>query len=81
MQAAYTTLLERPVALVGKSSPSARFAKGGKEHPRIIALGGDHTIVNNCSLFTSILFTVGYSGSPNPTLPSQGLRSRLCNSL
>ncbi|KAF8591950.1 Arginase/deacetylase [Ramaria rubella] len=49
MEAAYTTLLERPVAPLeegtSSNSPSAQFAKDGKEHPRIIALGGDHTIV------------------------------------
>ncbi|KAF9002945.1 Arginase/deacetylase [Cyathus striatus] len=48
MEVAYSTLLERPVK--GGISPSyksrtASLAKDGKEHPRIITLGGDHTIV------------------------------------
>ncbi|WOO76482.1 Putative agmatinase 1 [Vanrija pseudolonga] len=44
MQVAYQTLLARPV-----STPDAKFtrhlAKDGKEHPRLLTLGGDHTIV------------------------------------
>ncbi|EMD41856.1 hypothetical protein CERSUDRAFT_129052 [Gelatoporia subvermispora B] len=46
MEVAYSTLLERPT--IGQSlvpSLTRRFAKDGKEHPRIITLGGDHTIV------------------------------------
>lgn len=43
MQVAYSTLLNRP------TSPGTDFtsslALDGKEHPRILALGGDHTIV------------------------------------
>lgn len=43
MQTAYATLLQRP------TSPETDFtrhiAKDGKEHPRILTLGGDHTIV------------------------------------
>ncbi|KIJ38429.1 hypothetical protein M422DRAFT_231163 [Sphaerobolus stellatus SS14] len=47
METAYTTLLQRPVAVRGEDStyPPAPVAKDGKEHPRIISLGGDHTIV------------------------------------
>ncbi|THU78798.1 Arginase/deacetylase [Dendrothele bispora CBS 962.96] len=48
MEAAYDTLLNRPV-LGGKtaaySNRTAFMAKDGKEHPRIVTLGGDHTIV------------------------------------
>lgn len=44
MQVAYQTLLARPV-----TTPDAKFtrhlAKDGKEHPRLLTLGGDHTIV------------------------------------
>lgn len=43
MQVAYATLLNRP------TSPDTHFtshlAKDGKEHPRILTFGGDHTIV------------------------------------
>ncbi|KAF8528090.1 arginase family-domain-containing protein [Hysterangium stoloniferum] len=47
IEAAYTTLLQRPVAVGGEGVPytSAPLGKDGKEHPRIISLGGDHTIV------------------------------------
>ncbi|KZT36956.1 Arginase/deacetylase [Sistotremastrum suecicum HHB10207 ss-3] len=54
MEAAYTTLISRPTLLSSNSSSSegvevisksARFAKDGKDHPRIVTLGGDHTIV------------------------------------
>ncbi|KAJ7443848.1 hypothetical protein FB451DRAFT_1568568 [Mycena latifolia] len=44
MEVAYSTLLERPVQGETKSSTAA-MAKDGKEHPRIVTLGGDHTIV------------------------------------
>ncbi|KAK7044911.1 arginase family-domain-containing protein [Favolaschia claudopus] len=44
MQVAYSTLLARPVHGETKSRTAA-LAKDGKEHPRIITLGGDHTIV------------------------------------
>ncbi|KAI0686013.1 Arginase/deacetylase [Cytidiella melzeri] len=47
MEVAYSTLLNRPV--VSKDDPSMSFtkniAKDGVEHPRIVSLGGDHTIV------------------------------------
>ncbi|KAK0222265.1 arginase deacetylase [Armillaria fumosa] len=42
MEVAYTTLINRPA--VGATRTSA-LAKDGVEHPRIITLGGDHTIV------------------------------------
>ncbi|KAI0651974.1 Arginase/deacetylase [Trametes meyenii] len=48
MEVAYSTLLARTIASDqsgGTSSASKRFAKDGKEHPRIVTLGGDHTIV------------------------------------
>ncbi|KIY66621.1 Arginase/deacetylase [Cylindrobasidium torrendii FP15055 ss-10] len=48
MEAAYDTLLQRPV-FGGVSeqykSTTAAFSLDGKEHPRIVTLGGDHTIV------------------------------------
>ncbi|KAE9407325.1 Arginase/deacetylase [Gymnopus androsaceus JB14] len=48
MEAAYDTLISRPV-LGGVSSAytntTSAFAKDGIEHPRIVTLGGDHTIV------------------------------------
>lgn len=46
IEAAYTTLLERPVASQQQGMFStAHLAKDGKEHPRLVSLGGDHTIV------------------------------------
>lgn len=48
MEAAYSTLLSRPVrggVTSAYRSRTASFAKDGKEHPRLITLGGDHTIV------------------------------------
>jgi len=44
MQTAYRTLLNRPI--VGKTAgKNTVLGKDGQEHPRIISLGGDHTIV------------------------------------
>lgn len=43
MQTAYATLINRPV--VNADGYTAQLAKDGREHPRIITLGGDHTIV------------------------------------
>lgn len=44
METAYTTLLTRPVN--GRASArTAKLARDGVEHPRILTLGGDHTIV------------------------------------
>ncbi|KAJ8701728.1 hypothetical protein PTI98_000485 [Pleurotus ostreatus] len=49
MEAAYSTLLMRPVSggVAGRERKAytARLANDDKEHPRIITLGGDHTIV------------------------------------
>ncbi|KAJ6557842.1 hypothetical protein B0H19DRAFT_1148732 [Mycena capillaripes] len=44
MEVAYSTLIARPVQGETKSSTAA-MAKDGKEHPRLVTLGGDHTIV------------------------------------
>ncbi|KAJ7665896.1 arginase deacetylase [Mycena polygramma] len=44
MEVAYSTLLARPVQGETKASTAA-MAKDGKEHPRLVTLGGDHTIV------------------------------------
>ncbi|KAJ8488525.1 hypothetical protein ONZ45_g13931 [Pleurotus djamor] len=51
MEVAYSTLLMRPVeGGIGRDDRKSRaftahLAKDGKEHPRLISLGGDHTIV------------------------------------
>lgn len=51
MEVAYTTLLNRPVASSENDTESSRrlpftfLGNDGKKHPRIISLGGDHTIV------------------------------------
>ncbi|KLT44411.1 Arginase/deacetylase [Cutaneotrichosporon oleaginosum] len=43
MQVAYATLLNRPTS--ENTHYTRHLAKDGKEHPRILTLGGDHTIV------------------------------------
>ncbi|EIW86926.1 arginase deacetylase [Coniophora puteana RWD-64-598 SS2] len=43
IETAYTTLISRPVN--SSVSRTAHLARDAVEHPRIIALGGDHTIV------------------------------------
>lgn len=44
---AYSTLLHRTVAAgEGFSEKTRRFSLDGEEHPRIVSLGGDHTIVS-----------------------------------
>ncbi|KAJ7442293.1 arginase family-domain-containing protein [Mycena latifolia] len=48
MEAAYSTLLGRPVqggATEAYKPSTAAFALDGKEHPRLVTFGGDHTIV------------------------------------
>ncbi|EJC98717.1 Arginase/deacetylase, partial [Fomitiporia mediterranea MF3/22] len=47
MEVAYSTLLARPVANTSASGSykTQSLALDGKAHPRIISLGGDHTIV------------------------------------
>jgi len=48
METAYSTLLGRPVFggnALGYKPRTAPLAKDGKEHPRLVTLGGDHTIV------------------------------------
>ncbi|KAI0094187.1 Arginase/deacetylase [Irpex rosettiformis] len=47
IEVAYSTLLSRPIASEGDDSVSITraLAKDGLEHPRIVSLGGDHTIV------------------------------------
>ncbi|KAJ7836524.1 Arginase/deacetylase [Mycena leptocephala] len=48
MEAAYSTLLSRPVqggTTAAYKPRTAAFALDGIEHPRLISLGGDHTIV------------------------------------
>ncbi|KDR85663.1 hypothetical protein GALMADRAFT_84702 [Galerina marginata CBS 339.88] len=46
MEVAYSTLLARTPAREKENDPITSFlAKDGMEHPRIVSLGGDHTIV------------------------------------
>ncbi|KAH0838131.1 arginase family-domain-containing protein [Lanmaoa asiatica] len=46
MEVAYATLLARPLASKTSIWPQgALLAKDGREHPRVVSLGGDHTIV------------------------------------
>ncbi|EKM61356.1 uncharacterized protein PHACADRAFT_83422 [Phanerochaete carnosa HHB-10118-sp] len=47
MEVAYSTLLARPVTHADDPvhGITSAFAKDGKEHPRIVTMGGDHTIV------------------------------------
>ncbi|KAF8204004.1 Arginase/deacetylase [Pholiota molesta] len=46
MEVAYSTLLARSAARDAELAPvTSLFSKDGLEHPRIISLGGDHTIV------------------------------------
>ena len=48
MEVAYSTLLARPVAKAagtGGFDATSTFALDGQAHPRIVTLGGDHTIV------------------------------------
>ncbi len=49
MEAAYTTLISRPVMgginALYKDRTSA-LALDGMEHPRVVTLGGDHTIAS-----------------------------------
>ncbi|CAA7264825.1 unnamed protein product [Cyclocybe aegerita] len=46
MEVAYSTLLARPSARNPEDDPvTSMISKDGLEHPRIVSLGGDHTIV------------------------------------
>jgi len=48
MEVAYSTLLQRDMPWPDRERPigsTRRFAKDNREHPKIISLGGDHTIV------------------------------------
>ncbi|KAH9486323.1 Putative agmatinase 1 [Psilocybe cubensis] len=46
MEVAYSTLLRRTVARDPEAQPvTSLLSKDGEEHPRIVSLGGDHTIV------------------------------------
>lgn len=42
METAYDTLLQRPTV-----NADAFVARGGRTHPFIVTLGGDHTIVRS----------------------------------
>ncbi len=80
MEAAYDTLLSRPV-MGGISeaykSRTAAFAKDGKEHPRIVTLGGDHTIVRASnrgdSKYDAYIQTL--QGPPHLAFSEQSLRT------
>ncbi|KAH9964187.1 Arginase/deacetylase [Russula dissimulans] len=48
MEVAYSTLLQRDIPWPDRERPigsTRRFAKDNREHPKIVSLGGDHTIV------------------------------------
>ncbi|KAG6332774.1 hypothetical protein ID866_6319 [Astraeus odoratus] len=45
IEVAYATLLGRPIPSVMSWKQGALLAKDGREHPRIVSMGGDHTIV------------------------------------
>lgn len=79
MEVAYTTLLQRPVAVSGEISTYAPPPLGldGKEHPRIVSLGGDHTIVSTSSLQHHSLLTKAFHflGSANPSVIEQNIWS------
>ncbi|KAI0295015.1 Arginase/deacetylase [Russula brevipes] len=48
MEVAYSTLLQRDVPQADRErtiGSTRRFAKDNREHPKIVSLGGDHTIV------------------------------------
>ncbi|KAF8265767.1 hypothetical protein EI94DRAFT_1685241 [Lactarius quietus] len=45
MEVAYSTLLQRDVARTDAGGSTRRFAKDNREHPKIITLGGDHTVL------------------------------------
>lgn len=57
MQAAYDTLLSRPVKTASKEIPAGlktgTIANDGVDHPRIVTLGGDHTIVRVLQCYNS----------------------------
>ncbi|GAA5938719.1 agmatinase [Sporobolomyces koalae] len=44
IEVAYSTLLDRPVK-TARTGPHTTAALDGRQHPRIVSLGGDHTIV------------------------------------
>ncbi|KAJ1308970.1 hypothetical protein OPQ81_004653 [Rhizoctonia solani] len=45
MQTAYSTLIKREVATQSASSSTKKLARDGRLHPRIITLGGDHSVI------------------------------------
>ncbi|KAG6846112.1 hypothetical protein H0H87_006476 [Tephrocybe sp. NHM501043] len=47
IEVAYSTLLDRtPAGGLARKEPTRALSKDGVSHPRIVSLGGDHTIVN-----------------------------------
>lgn len=79
MEAAYSTLLSRPVfggtSEVYKEKTRA-FSLDGKEHPRIVTLGGDHTIVSSVRCLRDNYSKV--IGSSHSQSVAQGVRTRIC---
>lgn len=54
MEAAYDTLIGRPSyggTIPTYKSRTAFLAKDGVDHPRVVTLGGDHTIVSRLYLY------------------------------
>jgi len=80
---AYSTLLARKVARDEGVHPTTSFiAKDGKEHPRIISLGGDHTIVRTPVLASDIWhYEPWFRGTAHNALVAQNLWSCLCDTL
>lgn len=84
MEAAYLTLLERPV--FGGTAENYRertraFAVDGLEHPRIVTLGGDHTIVGLFGFFPMYYWQKHLSiniGSSHLKGAEQGVRACFC---
>lgn len=74
MQAAYDTLLSRPVKTPSENIPAGlktnTLAHDGVDHPRIVTLGGDHTIVRTmprCKKIDSVVDAL-ISGAPYTSL-------------
>lgn len=53
IETAYSTLLARPVATewAEEMGGMKKISLDGKEHPRIVTLGGDHTLVQSSQLW------------------------------
>jgi len=69
MQLAYETLLSRKATTQGTGKANT---KTGRIHPRIVTLGGDHSIVPAISIATDL------SGPAGPSCSEQDLWSSIC---